>query len=151
MKKPAYILLLMCLTSLSFAQERFYHIYEGWVCNEIKESEINYSTWGLEVVPVSGGYKLIRQSLSHDGEFDSVTNEYLIDPYITTTVYSSNNFAAHTENSTYIAAYIKYAYNSFYPLFVKYDEVLQDTVFSRIYTDLLPDMQVIFMSILHHN
>ena len=150
MKKTFAIVCFSFISIMLFTQERYYNMYEGWICCNVVLNEDVYNIWGKDN-NISGGYEVIRQSISIEGNYLSTNNAFFIEPYLATHIFRRPDMLVTKGRSSYFTGYVQHGDNAYYPLFMKYDEDSQDTVFSRIYTGLLDDQLIFYTSYYRSN
>jgi hypothetical protein len=74
MIKPFLILNLMLISTVLFAQERFYYLYDGWTINKIDLFNNDYYSFGLSSEGTSYGYSLQFNIFDN---FGSVTDSFI--------------------------------------------------------------------------
>ena len=120
MKKTVFILLLLCLTSLSFAQERFYHIYEGWQANCIFEADSLFQIIGKDAIS-PGAHELLCLQVSKSTAAQEDIFTFSFDDYNSTSSTALSGSSMLFNNYVYSVGGVIVSDNEYLPYFVKMD------------------------------
>jgi hypothetical protein len=130
MIKPFLILNLILISTVLFAQERFYYLYDGWKINAIENFNNGYITFGSELHPYLA--RNIPQYNVIDSEGTVISSfSYLNDTIDGITSYRSNSYVFKSPCLFFVGSIVEEfkSYN-LHPFLIKYNVVNQlvDTI-----------------------
>lgn len=121
MKKPFLILTLLLISSVSFTQERFYFLYDGWEINCIKNYEGRFLSLGLDFHPSTDWYVPHFNSIDIDG-YSADSYSYINDTIDGILLYRAHSYLLNDNILFFVGSVLNenkdYSLSSF---FLKFD------------------------------
>jgi len=149
-KQVLLVVLLISCWYVSHSQERFYNIYDGWSAHSIDSF---YGGYVLSCLGHSGNnnHYYLFQQIGYDGFLLGNTFTYLQPDYLSTSSWATDNSYIY-EKSLFKVGLADNSNGVFYPIFIKFNYPVTDTIWTRVYpTNLIDGIETFFTHLIYRD